>query len=200
MFLFRIISIAVVFACAAGVAHGAVVPRNVLKTYFETGDIPTQDDFVDVIDSIVDVSWHYDTQSTHSVHGQPLGGGILIHGGGDDDVLRLLPGDPIGPGLPAGEFAASGVLDSLLHATEDRFLLGLRFTINNSSLGTATTHYGFVDLSVEGASSPTPGAIHLCGVAYETEPDTALAAFFVPEPSAAALLVIGSFVLLRRRR
>src|SRR4051794_8968698 len=40
-------------ACATSRASGAVVSRAILKTFFETGDVPTQDQFSTLIDSMV---------------------------------------------------------------------------------------------------------------------------------------------------
>lgn len=60
-----------------------------------------------------------------------------------------------------------------------------------SDAGQATTHYGFLQLSVNGPGEAAPYAIELTGFAYETAPDTPITTFAVPEPGTAVLLMIG---------
>ena len=58
----------------------AVVSKTVLKTYFETGDIPTQSQFEDLIDSLthvddsIDVYGEFDDDSAAGTGGVPIGG------------------------------------------------------------------------------------------------------------------------------
>jgi YD repeat-containing protein len=53
-----------------------IIPRNVLKSYFETGDKPTQEQFSSLIDSAVNLNL------------QPLGGGLPIHGKVSRAILK----------------------------------------------------------------------------------------------------------------
>jgi hypothetical protein len=43
----------VAILCFGPPAHGAIEPRAILKTFFETGDVPTQDQFSNLIDSYI---------------------------------------------------------------------------------------------------------------------------------------------------
>src|SRR4051812_45122853 len=83
--------------CTSTKAFGAVVPRSILKTFFETGDVPTQDQFGTLIDSMingVDDRYllglrEYDSGSTF------LPGDIKRFGIGD-----TTPASPLGYVLP----------------------------------------------------------------------------------------------------
>ena len=59
--------------------------------------------------------------------------------------------------------------------------LGLQFELD--SAGLPTTHFGFVQLRVDAETSATPYAVHVDGFAYETDPDTPITTFAVPEPA-----------------
>ena len=63
----------------------ALVSRNVLKTFFETGDIPNAEQFGDVLDSFV---------SPGSVTGNPVAIRRLQIGDPDFDLLRVAPPAP----------------------------------------------------------------------------------------------------------
>lgn len=55
-------------------------------------------------------------------------------------------------------------------------------------------------MSVDGPAAATPYAIHITGVAYETDPDTPIIMFNVPEPSVLAFLVLGGVLVAGPRR
>jgi len=57
------------------------------------------------------------------------------------------------------------------------------------------THYGYVEILSSGFNGGT-----VVGFAYETEPDTAILAGAIPEPSSLILIALGGTTLLRRRR
>src|SRR5262245_36250781 len=63
----------------------AVVPRTILKTYFETGDVPTQEQFKDLIDSSLNL----------------VDDGLTAYSTRDSSggALRLDEGTTVGPNL-----------------------------------------------------------------------------------------------------
>lgn len=182
---------------AAAPCRAAIESRNVLKTYFETGDIPTEDQFANLIDSALNLVLDYGTGIEFHTADLDAVGGIAGDGGGN-----------------AERFAAGDTIDSFISRIDDGVYvgdgsdwpgksgyLGLEFELPDATgLGT-TTHYGFVEMSVDGPDSSSPYAIRVYGFAYEGDPDRPLVTFhIVPEPSTAALMMIGLFGWAIRRR
>lgn len=183
-------------------AQGAIESRSVLKTYFETGDIPTEEQFSDLIDSYI--------------HRQDDGVAIIFESGAslDSHSVRSATGGVVGSVGNQGWDV--GHLQDALAARDDNLSphvdLGdgtawpgakgyLGFSVQGQEPGQApTTHYGFLQLSVDGPGSPDPYAIRIVGVAIETTPDTPITFFQVPEPASATLVALGGLMLARRRR
>ncbi|MCC6680903.1 MAG: hypothetical protein IT445_08370 [Phycisphaeraceae bacterium] len=177
-----------------------ILVRPVLKSFFETGDKPTQNDFVDLIDSHIDLTWTYGSPLGHTLQAGQLAapfipGGAIVSAA-LSDVRKLQPGELIG--AADADFAASATLTTSSNLIDDRYLLGLRFGIEDS-LGAWSQHFGFVDLSVDSLASLTPGAIHIYGFAYESDPATPITAFFIPEPAAVSILCMTVTMGLLRR-
>jgi len=151
-----------------------VVNRNVLKAYFETGDIPTEGQFGNLIDSMVH---QVDDSSLVGVLPDPAGGAAMLGSG-----------EMIGPGLAYGE--AAGLSDDWLG--ESGFL-ALSFLT-----GGGDTHYGYLQITAgPEATSPYPMLVEY--LVYEDQPDTPLVTAAVPEPVTISLLALGSLAVLRRR-
>lgn len=179
-------------------ALGSVVTREVLKTYFETGDVPTQEQFA--ITSPTgdpdganppDLLFSRVSTSAPAFIWRDLGdGGFLSDGAGH--ALFLADGETLRP--TSGQFAT--LIDSTVNIIEDRYLLGLRFWRPDGF------HYGYLDISFD---APLPGwpdytgfTIH--GWAYETEPNTPIVARFIPAPGAGAAVLGAAGLLAARRR
>lgn len=110
-------------------------------------------------------------------------------------VRSFESGDLIGPG--ASEANVPGIVSS--NATNfgnpiDPQYAGIRLDIGGS------THFGWVRIKTEyvGGASTLTGTIF--DWAYETTPDTAIAAGAIPEPTSLALLAAGAGALALRRR
>lgn len=92
---------------------------------------------------------------------------------------------------PYGGFATGAVDgDSVV-----RGFVGFRFNIGGN------THYGWLDVEVRGTFGPAnTGGIFFFGAAYESTPNTPIAAGAVPAPGTLAGLAIGAAGMLRRKR
>lgn len=181
----------------AGVpCHAAIESRDILKTYFETGDKPTEEQFESLIDSVLNLGLTYGSSADAHRLDLDAAGGI-----GDDGVGNAL------------RLEVGATIDSSIHRLDDGVdvggawpgagpgFLAVIFELPDA-LGTGTTtHYGFVEMSVAGPSSADPYAIYLHGFAWESDPDTPITTFhLVPEPSTSALMLLGLLALSRRKR
>ena len=79
---------AILFCCPP--AHGAIEPRSILKTFFESGDVPTQDQFSNLIDSYIHQT--DDGLTLIGIGGTPDGSaaGRAIRVGGNVGINELL--------------------------------------------------------------------------------------------------------------
>ena len=144
----------------------ATESRDVLKTYFETGDIPTEEEFSNLIDSYI----------------HRLDDGLTFIGATPDAVAQgslLGVGIEVGPGSFFAPIAGLGE-----EWVGQSGFLGLSLELNS------LTHYGYLQIS-----SP-PGDQYPMFVEYvvfETEPNTPIIAIHtpVPEPTTLALLGLG---------
>jgi hypothetical protein len=190
---------AVAFVLVASVARPAhalilpIVPRSILKTYFERGDKPTESQFGSLIDSALNVMVHEDNP-TLSLDG-------IAVSGTTNNALRLAEGQIIDGTLT---FTAPGnhpVLEPLW-AGEFGFL-PLRFTDG----GTANSYYGYLQIQMESAPVPDeifadvsePPAIYVQYLSYNSSSNVPVTATLIPEPTALAIIVPVA-ALLRRRR
>lgn len=180
------------FLClvVAAPCRAATVNRSILKAYFKTGSTPTEEQFANLIDSYLNLVLDY-------------GSGIESHTL-DLDAVGGIAGDTSGN---AERLETGNLIDSFIHRLDDGVnvgggsdwpgksgFLGLEFELPDAS-GTGlgpTTHYGFVEMRVDGPASSTPYAIHVYGFAYEGDPDRPIVtAHIVPEPTSFLLLAVG---------
>jgi len=176
----------VVMLLAATPTHAAIESRNILKSYFQTGDKPTQSQFGTVIDSMVNI-----LDDRYLL-------GLRTSSDGGASLLSL--GEIVGP--PTDFVPAAGLSADWAGQTA---YLGLAMT--DSSAGPlATTYYGYLEIT-----SGTPGSsdlypMYVARFFYETTPNTPIAVTGVPEPSTFALaalcgaLGLGEVVRRKRRR
>ncbi|MCE9618640.1 MAG: hypothetical protein K8R92_01875 [Planctomycetes bacterium] len=163
------------------------VPRNILKTYFETGDKPSSAQFAVLIDSSV---FQFQITSgvggAHTIEGLEPGNGILMDTSG---IKRFGIGDTI----PTDSLYAQAVNLSAF-TLDDRYLIGMRFMQNNQA------HFGYMDVSVD---SPLPGQDGHFGLtihywAYEDLPNTPITV--VPAPGVLSGALAGAGLMRRRRK
>ena len=175
-------------------AQGAIESRNILKTFFETGDVPTQEQFGDVIDSYI-----HQTDDGLTL----VGIGVVPDGSSASRFLRIDANVGINETLPDTHGALwrghlppiPGMCPSFCGT--DGFL-PLKY---ENADGTAA-HYGFLRIEMENEPGGEHGpAIFVSQWVWESSPNTTLTTFAVPEPTALAMLAVGiTLALLRRRR
>jgi hypothetical protein len=190
--LIAVASTAILFGCPA--ARGAVVPRSVLKTFFETGDVPTQDQFSNLIDSYV----HHTDDGLDLVGigsiPDSTGAGRALRVGGDVGINETLPDTysgiwkpyPTPPGTTLPQMC------SMFCGTSG--FLPLKYA------GADGPHFGFLQIDMGADPGTSPGAaIYVTQLVWESSPNTTLTTFAVPEPTALGLLLVGLMSILCTR-
>jgi hypothetical protein len=166
-------------------ARAAIVPRAILKTYFETGDIPSEQDFKDVIDSSLNLV--DDGLVSYRIGANSSGGIRLETGATIDGSISFSPTSPLPPLAPnwLGQF---GFLPLELQDTA-----GL-------------SHYAFIQMQMaSGPLPPPPGApgpaISVQYLVFETDANVPLTTFVsAPEPTSVVVfccIAIGAFFARR---
>lgn len=162
-------------------AVGAVESRNILKTYFETGDVPTQEQFANLIDSYIHQT---DDGLTLTGIGNEAGTGNAARLGTNVGINEIIPFATLSVSRPAM---------APLWAGQSGFL-PLKYL--DSSLA---PHYGFLQIHMD-ASSLLPPAIHVDYWVWESSANSTLTTFAVPEPGVAMVLTLGAAAAVRRTR
>ena len=153
--------------------HAAKVSRDVLKTFFETGDVPTEQSFGNLIDSILNE-----------------GSDPVIYTGSIVDAAGL--GALLGEGTEVGPGTLfSGVAGLGEDWVGQSGFLGLSLEIN------AQTHYGYLQIT---AAPGDQYPMFVEYLSYETEPNTPITAATVPEPCTLAIATLGLLGTGMRRR
>lgn len=190
---------------AAAQPARAIEPRQILKTYFQTGDVPTQEQFASLIDSAVNLADDryllglkvYDPQSSYApgdtIILQRLGAGDVVGevaegSGGTPPALEFASWPPLDPNDPtemdvATDFAGqSGFLGVLLQDS------------------TGQVNYGYLQMHMDPVGSATHPAIYVDYLVYEPTPNTPITVVAVPEPATAVLSSLGLAALAVWRR
>ena len=194
-----------VILASARAAGAAVVSTTVLKSFFQTGDFPTQSQFSSLIDSMVNIVDDrdlvglkvYDPQLTYLVGDTVIFNRLTI----GDRVGELAEGTPTLP--PALEFVDWSPLNpnnpSEMDVAADFAgqygFLGIQL---RNSLG--QINYGFLQMGMDPVGSALYPAIHVDYLVYESNANTPISVFAVPEPASLTLLGLGWLALVRRRR
>ena len=149
---------------ATSPVHAAKESRDVLKTYFETGDVPTEQQFGNLIDSMIN---------------QPSD--PITYSGSIPDATGL--GALLGEGTEVGPGA---IFSSVAGLGEDWVgqsgYLGLSLEINSQ------IHYGYLQIT---AAPGDQYPMYVEYLVYETQPGVPITATNVPEPSTLVLAALG---------
>jgi hypothetical protein len=183
-------TVAILFCCPP--AHGAVEPRTILKTFFETGDVPTQDQFSNLIDSYIHQT--DDGLTLIGIGGTPDGsaGGRAIRVGGNVGINELLP-DTFSGSWRSPQSTSLPQMCSAFCGTSG--FLPLKYE------GLDGPHYAFLQVDMGTDPGASPGApIFVTQWVWQSSPNTALTTLAVPEPTSLALLLLGLPAILGRRR
>jgi PEP-CTERM motif len=185
-------------------AQASIESREILKSYFQTGDVPTQDQFASLIDSaanLIDDRYLlglkvYDPQATYLV-----GDTVIFNRLAAGDVVgQIAEGTATTP--PAREFASWPPLDpndpsEMDVATDFAGQYGFMGILLQDSSG--QINYGYFQMGMDPAGSANPG-IRVDYVVYESTPNTPITVAPVPEPGTATLCVLGLAALAGRRK
>jgi|SoiMethySBSTD1v2_1073268.scaffolds.fasta_scaffold2175457_1 hypothetical protein len=185
-------------------AQAAIESRETLKTYFQTGDVPTAEQFATLIDSLVHFVDDrdliglrvYDPQASYlpgdTVVFERLGAGATVGA-----IAEGTPGSP-----PALEFASWPPLDpndptEIDVATDFAGQYGFMGILLEDGFG--QVNYGYIQMGMDPIGSAPHPAIYVDYIVYESTPNTPITVAPVPEPGTAMLLVVGLIGLAVRR-
>ena len=161
----------VVIAAVSGLATSqclaAEQTRQQLKEKFQNGDIPSEQDFADVIDSALNL-----VDDGFSLIG--------IAAASDGGAAYFGEGVTVGPGMSFGP--AAGLSDTWA---------GLSGFMALSFSDGPETHYGYFQLSSGEPGQSDLYPMHFQYFVWEDQPNTALITSTVPEPSGVVLGAIG---------
>ncbi len=186
---FAVVSALIVGLAVVGPARAAIESREVLKSYFQTGDKPTQQQFATLIDS--NLNAHLSFGNTPEEHAISLDSGQIavdIQG----KVRAFAAGETIDGNDDFGGIGDDVVFNPL--ATGGVVYAGIQFGLGGAQ------HFGFLQMQQDGPGSATPFAIHLHHFVYEDQPNTPITTFYqpIPEPGTWLVLLPALSVLWRR--
>jgi hypothetical protein len=167
-------------------ALAAIESRSILKTYFETGSVPTQEQFGTLIDSFI-----HQTDDGLTLAGVGVvssSGAVVADRKFEDDVIDIT----LAYALPAG---GPPLLPNW--AGKSGFL-----PLKYQDAG-GQAHFGFLQMSMNADTVPpssTGPAIHVDSWAWESNANTPVIATPVPEPVGGLVTVIAGLSLLAKRR
>lgn len=200
---------AVVLIAAPTTAHAAIESRSILKSFFEKGDKPTQQQFGTLIDSVINRTDDGLVLVGMAVTPDGTPTGSFLRLGANVGINETMPGTfasfwrtAPAPNIPP----IPGMCPSFCGS---RGFLPLMY---QNAAGEA--HYGFLQLTMadddhavgggmgfaNGLVDPSGPAIFIEHWVWESTPGATLTTFVVPEPAAAALVAIGLAGALAMRR
>ena len=184
------IALTVLFSLAPVAEARPKLTRSILKTFFETGDRPTQEQFATLIDSTI----HFNEDRELL--------GLYVSGAEGYRIHRLRIGDtiPTGQGTDGSHYVLPTPSSLFQMAPEFAGEFGFVGLLYGDTTG--NHYFGMLQVSMEpltpAIETASPG-IFVSYLTMETDPNTTFDAFVVPEPTVMAALALTGALLNRRR-
>lgn len=172
---FAVAVVVLTLTAVSTASRAAIESRDTLKTYFETGDVPTQEQFADMIDSYISLSEDRDLLGLRNA---PGGMAELLSAGELIDSSSIF-----GPAVGLGS-----------EWTGQSGFVGLTFQEN------AEVYFGYIHIITDVGGLGTLYPIAIDQFRFDDVAGAGIAAAAIPEPSTCALLLGGTSLLGLGRR
>jgi len=175
----------------------AVVPRAILKTFFQTGDKPTQEQFGNLIDSYIHQT--DDGLTLYAIGASRDSGGTLnaLRLGGNVGINEQLPDTVLHVWRPVAQPGGDSVAPMCPQFCGTSGFLPLQYKDS-----TGDSHYGFLQIDMGPDPGASPGAeIFVTQWVWEPLANTSVTTFAVPEPGTGIPIALAaSLAWLGRRK
>jgi hypothetical protein len=183
-------------ALASPPALAAIESRNILKTYFETGSVPTEEQFEDLIDSYIHQTDDGLTLYAIGATANSIGSTVAVKLGKNVGINETLPDTVLHVWRPVAQPGGDPVAPMC-----DQFCGSSGFLPLQYLDAVGESHYGFLQIDMGADPGASPGApIFVTQWVWESSANTTLSTFAVPEPASATAITLLALTALGSSR